>query len=1102
MEAVMNDQRKSKAQLIAELELTRTRVAELVPKQADEGLHDLIEIIQLTEHVSTKIHGLMNEAEIFRTVKEEFAQSKRYITSIVLLTDDDSSLRIAEASLSPAKVKAGEKATGLRLKGYKIDLKKSSSYRQVVREGKTVRVSAGDIIGELFPRPLARLVVKILGLEKESSILTPLKRHGKIIGGFALTCPELAEHFIPTVRNLAQHISNALEWADEYSERKRAEETLQDNEEKYRTIVKNVSDQIIHMNKYGTIIYANDKEAIFGRKPEEIIGKYFTKLGYFDIKDTPKYLKLFKDVITGKKKINELELEIKHKDGHIIPIEVSTSLVKKKGKIEGFLCMIKDITERKQAEEGLRESEQNLIKGQEIAQMGYWKLNIVTEEVEGSDELLRIFGLSRDEMTLNAFAGAVHPEDREYDLEHIQKGIEKGVPWDIEHRLLLKDGTIKWVRAVGEPNLDESGKTIHIIGIVQDITERKRVEETLRESEERFRILIETSPDGILIDQDGSLIFANSAYQQMFSIKDLSRRLGKPYSPIIAPRDRERVLAISAAREAGEVIPTTYEFTGRRADGAEFPVEVTAARLVHNEQPATMAILRDITKRKQVEEELRESEERFRVIAETATDAIVTVDENMEIVFANYAVTDIFGYRVEEILGHSLAILMPEDLGERLILAFKKYLKTEKKSISWKNNRFPGLKKDGQIIPLEISFNEFVKDDHHFFTGMIRDATDRQRLEAEMLRSAKLESLGNLAGGLAHDFNNFLSSIMLNVGTARLKAGKGEEIRDLLQAAEQSIHKAKGITQQLLTFTRGGEPVKSSMSLQPIIEESVKFTLHGSKTIPRFDLPDDLWPAEVDPGQINQVINSLAINAVQAMPRGGHLTIRGRNVTIKKGDPRTVLAPGNYVEVAFKDDGVGIPPESLDSIFDPYYTTREEGTGLGLFSVFSIIERHGGWITVKSEVDRGTTFTFYLSAAAEEEVAVTSSDIMKGSGRVLIMDDDDTIRLGMTALLGELGYEVETTADGEEAIERYGEALKSDRPFDAVILDLTVPGGMGGAETIERLKELDPRVKAIVSSGYSTDPIMANYQKYGFKAVLPKPFQPAELSRAMEQVFG
>ena len=241
---------------------------------------------------------------------------------------------------------------------------------------------------------------------------------------------------------------------------------------------------------------------------------------------------------------------------------------------------------------------------------------------------------------------------------------------------------------------------------------------------------------------------------------------------------------------------------------------------------------------------------------------------------------------------------------------------------------------------------------------------------------------------------------------------------------------------------------------------------------------------------------------MQAMPKGGRLWVTARNVTIEKGDPRTALQPGNYVEVAVKDEGVGIPPDIIASVFDPYYTTREGGTGLGLFSVYSIIGRHGGWITVESEVEQGTTFTFCLPAAAAEVEVITSGDIQKGSGRVLIMDDDDTICLGMTALLGELGYEVETTADGEEAIERYGEALKSDQPFDAVILDLTVPGGMGGAETIERLKALDPRVRAVVSSGYSTDPIMANYQEYGFKAALPKPFQPAELSRAMDQVFG
>ena len=499
----------------------------------------------------------------------------------------------------------------------------------------------------------------------------------------------------------------------------------------------------------------------------------------------------------------------------------------------------------------------------------------------------------------------------------------------------------------------------------------------------------------------------------------------------------------------------------------------------------------DITKRKQAEEALRTERDKLKQIFEAMDDGVYIVNQDYDIEYVNPVLIADFGpYEGRKCYAyfHDREEVCPwcknQDVFAGNTVRWEWYSLKNGKTYDLIDTPLRNI--DGTISKLEI----------------FRDITDRKRLETEMLRSAKLESLGVMAGGLAHDFNNFLASIMLNVGTARLKAGTDQEIQDLLQAAEQSIQQARGITQQLLTFTRGGEPVKSSTSLQPIIKDSVKFTLHGSKTIPRFDLPEDLWPVEIDPGQINQVINSLAINAVQAMPRGGYLTVTGRNVTIRKGDHRTALQPGNYMEVAVKDEGVGIPPDTIDSVFDPYYTTREGGTGLGLFSVHSIIERHGGWITLESEVDRGTTFTFYLPAAAREVEVPSSGAIQKGSGRVLVMDDDDMIRLGFTALLGELGYEVEITADGEEAIERYAEALNSEQPFDAVILDLTVPGHMGGAEAIERLKELDPRVRAVVSSGYSTDPIMANYQEYGFKAVLLKPFKTAELSRAMEVVLG
>ena len=498
----MSDQHKTKTQLNDELEQIRSRTDELERKRADEAMHNLIEIIHFAEHVSTKIHGLLDETELYRTVKEAFAQSKSYTASILLLTDDDSSLRIAEASLSPEKVKEGEKATGLRIKGYRIDLKKSSIYRQVVREEKTVQAKVSDIIGELFPRPLAYLISKTTGYEKKSSILTPLKRHGKIIGAFAVTSPELNEHFIPSVINLARHISNAMEWADENRERERAEKALHENEDKYRTIFENISDQIIYCNKYGTIISANDHEATFGRKPEEIIGKNFTKLGYFNVKDTPKYLKLFKDVIAGKKTINMMELEVMHKDGHKIPVEVSTKIVKKDGKIEGILCIAKDITESKQAKEVLQKSEDRYRTVIEDMPALICRFRPDGTLTFVNSTYCQYFGKTYAELVGHNFFQFIPVEDRERVREHYDSISKEKPAITYEHQVIAPDGTIRWQRWTDRGLFDESGALVEYQSIGEDITEQKRAEEEIQRRTEDLTLINDLNN---AIDQDKSL---------------------------------------------------------------------------------------------------------------------------------------------------------------------------------------------------------------------------------------------------------------------------------------------------------------------------------------------------------------------------------------------------------------------------------------------------------------------------------------------------------------------------------------------------------------------------------------------------------------------
>ncbi|MBN2810224.1 MAG: response regulator [Deltaproteobacteria bacterium] len=368
------------------------------------------------------------------------------------------------------------------------------------------------------------------------------------------------------------------------------------------------------------------------------------------------------------------------------------------------------------------------------------------------------------------------------------------------------------------------------------------------------------------------------------------------------------------------------------------------------------------------------------------------------------------------------------------------------------------------------------------------DVTAQRRLDEEMARSQKLESLGLLAGGLAHDFNNFLAAILNNVTLARVHSEPQDKIYALLQKTETAASRAQHLTQQLLTFAKGGLPVLQDVTFAKLVQDSVLFALSGSNVQCHFTLPADLFTVRADPGQIDQVIRNLIINCDQAMPHGGKIEVSCRNLYVAENE-HSGLAPGNYVLLAIRDHGVGIAPENLNKIFDPYFTTKETGNGLGLAISHAIIGKHLGHISVASQLGVGTTFEVLLPAleSALPEVVDEELKSSMSGGRVLVMDDDVIVCETTAELLSFVGYNVTTAADGREAIKLYQEARHRNQPIDIVILDLTVPGGMGGEETIRELRKLDADVVAVATSGYCNNPVMANYSDYGFKGVLPKP---------------
>jgi PAS domain S-box-containing protein len=501
---------------------------------------------------------------------------------------------------------------------------------------------------------------------------------------------------------------------------------------------------------------------------------------------------------------------------------------------------------------------------------------------------------------------------------------------------------------------------------------------------------------------------------------------------------------------------------------------------------------------------LQESEGKFSAIASTAADAIIVMDSKGVITYWNSAAARIFGYSVEEAFGRALhRLIAPARYRDAFAKGFERFRQSGQGPAVGNTLEFIAVKKDGTEFPIEVSTSTIPVDGEWYAVGIVRDISERKKTEQELVKLEKLESLGILAGGLAHDFNNLLAVILGNVSLALVDTELTGQNFKRLADVEKAVMRAQDLTRQLLTFAKGGAPVRQASSIREIIEDSCRFSLSGSNVKCEFFFAGDLKPVEVDAGQIGQVINNLVINAVQAMPGGGAIEVKSGNVIVRRQDTLP-LAPGEYIRISVHDQGTGIPQENLAKIFDPYFTTKPKGSGLGLATSFSIIKRHGGYISAESMPGAGSTFQIYLPVSSGELPAekMPEGAPVAGMGNILVMDDEESVRSVVGAMLTAVGYEYELAKDGEEAVELYKRARDKGRPFDAAIIDLTIPGGMGGKEAMQKLIKLDPKVKAIVASGYSSDPVMADCRAYGFTGVITKPYDLQTLSRTLRSVLS
>jgi PAS domain S-box-containing protein len=654
---------------------------------------------------------------------------------------------------------------------------------------------------------------------------------------------------------------------------------------------------------------------------------------------------------------------------------------------------------------------------------------------------------------------------------------------------------IGWSALYSFPWKDSAdGELLGVIEYIKDISDIRMAEEKIQKSEARFRTLAETAGAGIFIVKNAKFVYVNPYFTKTsgYSEKEL---LDMDFWTIVHPDYKEMLKKRYADRVAGHKAVDEYEFKYVKKNGGWGWVSLNVGLTEFEGGTALIGTLFDITERKKAQEDLAEEKELLTVTMASIGDAVISTDTTGRIISINPVALGYTALSFEETIGKHI---------DDVFTFFHEKIKDAKDGIVRFMIRNKGLKpmsircglkaRTGSERSIDLSVSP-INNSKGEVIGMVmvfRDMTERHKLEAELYKARKIESLGVLAGGIAHDFNNILTGIITNLFMAKLKVKSDQETFQLLAEAEKASFRASKLVRQLLTFSKGGAPVKEVVSVREIIEDAVGFCLSGSNVNSSLHFAPDLQKVEADRGQIDQVLNNLIINADQAMPSGGTVAVSVENVSV--GEGHISLVPGAYVKVTIKDEGVGIPKESLEKIFDPYFSTKPNGNGLGLTIAYSIIKAHKGVITVESEVGKGTVFSFYLPAAKEQvkpriaEKSIAAVPVMGDGKKILIMDDDTAVRTVLTQLLKNSGYEVECTASGIEAIEAYVRAKNLGTPFSVVVMDLTIPGGMGGKEAVAKILEIDPAAKVIVASGYSNDPIMANYRKYGFSGVIVKPF--------------
>lgn len=793
------------------------------------------------------------------------------------------------------------------------------------------------------------------------------------------------------------------------------------------------------------------------------------------------------------------EHRIVRPDGDIRWVNVCKQVSFVGGRPYRAIVVTADVTDKRIANERIREQEMLVREAAELAQLGGWGFDPDTLQGDWTPVVSSMYGLA---------PGAVPPVEKAlefFDAKHrdeliaaLQAAISNGTPHDMELQLHGADGKSRWVRTICRP-IVENGKVIRVRGSLQDITDRVEATESLRKSEARYRQLVDMLPTAIFVHGENRILFGNVAFARLFGANEISELLGRSPFELVHPscydllRRRQEELERTGSSVAG------CDMLGVRVDGKVVPVHVVAASVEGYGKRATLVALTDLTERERAIALLRS-------VLDSVGDAIVTTNVRGIVTSANRATERLFGYRVEELIGKNVSLLMPENHQREHDRYIADYVRTRIPRVIGIGREVEGRRKDGTSFPAELTISEFVRDGEQEFTGVLRDITARRQLEEQFRQAQKMEAVGRLAGGVAHDFNNLLTVINGYSELVLSELPLEHDSRGALVAIRDAGDRASRLTEQLLAFSRKSMVEIKLVELNELVLESAKLLrrLIGEDITLTVKTEQKPMFVMIDPGQLEQVFMNLVVNARDAMPTGGALTIETRNVVLNRRiDPvQADLPDGEYASLSVTDTGSGMTSDVRERAFEPFFTTKGigKGTGLGLSVVHGIVQQAGGAIRVDSRISEGTSFQILLPAV-NDSVPVSAplepSIVPRGDETILVVEDEDAVRKLVRVALEGQGYTVLTASNAKEGL---AQLLAHSKPIDLLLTDVIMPEA-SGSELAATLRKTQPDLRVLLMSGYTNDALDRHGLEGTADQLIQKPFSPLSLARRVREIL-